>query len=193
MMMLPPQPELKTPAVPAVPAQAVIPPGEPMLEIVVNGRVLRLPAGWARQLLFYAVPAWLRDSTVPPPAPTKEAEQQGINKALFEMMRSGIKNLVRLKLGTFMRGIYGPDPVRWPAGVRMPKGREDILPVIVLMLVDFIVTQVFHHPLIVEFDEQTGIITTIRPGKRVAGTVDARNPAGAPGQSSGRGPQAGQA
>lgn len=163
-------------------------PGEPMLQLSVNGKVLNFPVRWTRELLFLFIPAWLRDSTVAPPEPDAQAVKQGLNKGLLELMRSGVKNLVRLKLGAFMRGIYGPDPARWPAGVTMPKGREDILPVIDKMLIDFIVSQAYYHPLIVEYDEQTGLVTSIRPGQRLTPSVDAGNAASTAG-AGGKGSQ----
>jgi hypothetical protein len=165
--------EMKTVVLPPVQ------PGEPMMQMSLNGRVISFPARWARQMLFLFIPEWLRDSTVDPPEPDPQAIKQGMNKGLLEFVRSGFKNLVRLKLGTFMRGIYGPDPARWPTGVAMPKGREDILPVIDRMLIDFLVTQAFYHPLVVEYDENTGLLTSIRPGQRLAPTLDAGNTAGA--------------
>lgn len=152
-------------------------PGEPMIELRLNGMLLLFPLRHARVLLFHAIPAWMRDSTVDPPDPDPEAKKIGLDKHFLEFIRSGMKNLVRLKLGTLMKGVYGLDEKRWPPDVRMPKGREDALPVIDKCLVDFAVGQAYFHPLDVTYDPLSGIVTNVRPGYRVAGSYDAGNAA----------------
>lgn len=160
------------PAVQGIDLSAMPPlqPGEPMLFISLNERVLSFPVRWARWGLFLIIPPWLRDSTVDTPEPEPGQAKAGVNKHVLDLMRSGIKNLVRPFLPLFLKGIYGPDTTLWPQGIHLPHGREDVLPIIDQMLIDFVITQAFHHPLVVSYDEQTGLVKGIRPGQRVAPT-----------------------
>lgn len=169
-------PDLKQPPA-GLPTLDPVRPGEPMLELRLNGTLLLFPLRHARLLAFQAIPAWMRDSSIDPPAPPPDAEKIGFNKGLLEFIRSSFKNLIRLKLGTVMRGLYGADEQRWPPDVHMPKGKEDALPIIVQTLTDGVVNMAFHHPLDITYDELSGLVTDIRPGYRVAGTVDAGNAA----------------
>lgn len=156
--------------------------GDPLLQISLNGRVLSFPVKWGRLAFFMMIPAWLRDSTIDPPEPSEQGAKQGFKKETLEFMRSGFKNLIRLKLSYLMKAVYGPDEAHWPQGVKLPKGREDVLPVIDRMLVDVLITQAYWHPLEITFDESTGFVTGFRLGQRLPPTVDAGNAAGAPGQ-----------
>lgn len=172
-------PNLAGPQAPpgGIPALEPVRPGEPMIELRLNGVLLLFPLRHARVLLFHAIPAWMRDSLIDPPEMDPEAQKIGLDKGFLEFLRSGLKNLVRLKLVTLLKGVYGPEVERWPRDVHLPRGREDALPIIDQALVDAVISMAYYHPLDVDYDPLSGIVTGIRPGYRVAGAVDAGNAA----------------
>lgn len=154
------------------PAQssAFDPAREPSLTLFVNGQKLVFPWKWTRLAIFHSIPAWLRDSKVRPPDP-EPGEESGLTADMAMLLRSGFKNLVRPFLPKLIRTLYR-------GTVQPPKGRDDVMPVLVLMLIDFCLGEARQHPMDVTYDEATGIVTSVRPRQRVAASSDAAKQVG---------------
>lgn len=142
-----------------------------MLYMVLNGKRLALSWKFTRMALFYFLPEWLRSSKAEPPEPDAQALKAGLNKQATLLMRSAFKNLARPWLPKLLKGLYGPD-------VTLPHGKDDVLPIIDLMIIDFALNQIYRHPLEITYDETNGIVQNIRPGQRVAEADHAGEPVG---------------
>lgn len=149
--------------------QAISPADDAMLTLVLNGKRLSLSWKFTRLAVLYMLPEWLRNSHVDPPEPDASEKKAGLDKHTAILLRSGFKNLARPFLPKLMKGLYGPE-------VKLPHGKDDVMPIIDLMVIDFALNQMYTHPLEITYDESTGIVQNIRPGQRLAEADHAGEP-----------------
>lgn len=125
------------------------------LRILLNDNPVQLDYQTARMTLWALIPDWLKSSTIDPPEPETD-QQTNIAPGLLKVVRSGMKNLARPFLPQLYKALYGQD---------LHLGRNDSMPVLVQLLVDFIVLQALQHPLEVKTDGE-GNIQEVRQVKR---------------------------
>lgn len=141
-----------------------------MVSITINGRALHFPWYWTRLAILHHLPEWLRNSSAEPPdAPP--GEKNMIPKGAVLALRSTIKAAMRPFLPAALRALYGKSAPEL-------KVRQDTLPIIATMLIDFLLRQLYLNPMEVDYDEASGVVTGVRPRQRLVETDDTKQPDG---------------
>lgn len=104
--------------------------------------------------IFQAIPGWLRDSKIDPPNPEPNENGMGFSKGMAIALRSGIKGLVSPFLPAVYKRFYGQ---------KLEIGRNDTMPIIAALIVNFALRQMYEHPLEFVTDEDTKTIIGFRP------------------------------
>ena len=157
------------PQKPANTSERIVP-AEVMITLSINGQLLRFPWKLTRLAIFHHLPDWLRTSSAKPPQPQK-GEKFTLSPDVMVAIRSRIKAMARPILPKLKHGLNGPN-------VRLPAKREDTLPMLVFLLIDFILLECYQNPLEVTYDEATGMVTGVRSGQRSVSANDAAQPNG---------------
>lgn len=134
----------------------------PYLSLKLRNEYYYIPIEMAGRGLFQLIPGWLRDSKIDPPEPDESSQKMGFSKSMAIMLRSGIKGLISPWLPRIYLAFYGQ---------KMKVDRSDTMPIIMTLLVNFVVRQVWEHPMEFVVDETTNTVIGVRPCERGDGTI----------------------
>jgi hypothetical protein len=125
------------------------------IKIIIDGKEISFPFISARTFIMNIIPAWMKSSEIEPPMQEEADGNALISPDILKIIRSGFKNLARPLLPRLYLAIYGK---------KLDIGRNDSLPVLMQLIVDFVLLQIILNP--IEITTHEGNITSFRPFKR---------------------------